>query len=178
MTQQTYEVRGLKFIKTSNELAISHRCTFAISLRLASGSYWVSHYQFMDDTGYSNNVLLSDPTSIIAKGSGALPGRLNSDAVWPQEVLEPPNADIVPRSDAKLRYARKKGARAVAVQIDVWAKRKQTVQFNMLEEIAPSADGTFELGGKVSISPQAGWNMQILQRGPWGTPRDPWYSPS
>jgi hypothetical protein len=176
MSQQKYEVRGLKFISISNGAATEHRCTFAISLRLASGSYWVSHYLFMDDTGYSGHVLLSDPRSVVAKGSGALHGNLSSDALYPKEVLEPPNVDVAPRSKAKLRYIRKKGAKAVVIQIDVWAKAKQTVQFNMLQETAASADDTIEMDGKVSLAEQSGWVDQVLQRGPWGAPRDTDYS--
>ena len=177
MPGQKYEVRGLKFTSSSNNMAMSHRCTFAISLPLASGSYWVSHYLFLDDSGYSGHVQLSDPKSVVAKGSGAAPGYLSSDAVWPKEVLEPQNW-ATPRSKAKLRYIRKKGATAVVVQIDVWAKKKQAVQFNMLEETAASADETIELDGKVSLAEQSDYSLQILQRGPWGSPRDPAYSPA
>jgi hypothetical protein len=176
MPQQKYEVRGLKFISSSNNMAMSHRCTFAVSLHLPSGSYWVSHYLFLDDSGYSDHVQLSDPASVVAKGSSALPGYLYSDALWPKEVLEPANWDV-PRSKAKLRYIRAKGATGVVVHIDVWAKRKQTVQFNMLQETAAPADETIELDGKVSISEQSDYTLQILQRGPWGSPRNPAYSP-
>jgi hypothetical protein len=176
MPQQKYEVRGLKFISTSNSMAMSHRCTFAVSLRLASGSYWVSHYLFMDNAGYSDNVKLSDPKTVVAKGSGASPGHLSSDAVWPKEVLGPASWDVA-RSRAKLRYIRKKAAKAVTVQIDVWAKKYHTVQFHLLEETAASADETMEMDGKVSLSEQSDYTLQILQRGPWGSPRDPAYSP-
>jgi hypothetical protein len=174
---QKYEVRGLKFISTSNNMAMSHRCTFAISLPLASGSYWVSHYLFLDDSGYSDHVQLSDPRSVVAKGSGAHPEVLYSDAVWPKDVLEPPLKDIM-RSKAKLKYIRKKGAKAVVVQIDVWAKTRQTVRLNMLEETAASADDTIEMDGKVSLREQSNYDLQVLQRGPWGSPRDTDYSPA
>src|SRR5215216_2238878 len=177
MPQQQYEVRGLKFTTFSNRMAISRRCTFAVSLRLESGSYWVSHFLFMDDTGYTGNVLLSDPQNVIAKGSGAAPGHLNSDAVWPKDVFEPQNADV-PRSTAKLRYIRKKGSKAVVVQIDVFAKKLQTVQFNLLESTAAPEDGTIEMQGKVILAEQSGYRPQILQRGPWGSPKDNEYRPS
>ena len=177
MAQTKYEVRGLKFTTISNNMAMSHRCTFAISLPLASGSYWVAHYLFLDDTGYTGNVQLSDPKSVVAKGSGAPPGHLNSDAVWPKEVLEPPNSDV-PRSKAKLRYIRKKGTKAAVVQIDVWAKKFHTVQFSLLEETAASADGMIAMDGKVSLAEQSDYSPQILQRGPWGSPKDSEYRPS
>jgi hypothetical protein len=177
MPQQKYEVRGLKFISTSNNMAMSHRCTFAVALRLPSGSYWVSHYLFMDDSGYSTHVQLSDPKTVVAKGAGALPGHLHSDAVWPKEVLEPPNPDIA-RSKAKLKYIRKKGAKGITVQIDVSARKKQALHFYMLEETPASADETIELDGKVSLAEQSDYSLQILQRGPWGSPRNPAYSPA
>jgi hypothetical protein len=177
LPQTKYEVRGLKFTSMSNKMAMSRRCTFAVSLRLASGSYWVSHYLFLDDTGYTGNVRLSDPKSVIAKGSGAPPGHLNSDAVWPKEVLEAANRDA-PRSKAKLRYIRKKGAKAVVVQIDVWAKKFHTVQFNLLEETAASENEIIEMNGKVSLAEQSDYRPQILQRGPWGSPKDAEYRPS
>jgi hypothetical protein len=176
MTQQKYEVRGLKFTTLSNKMAIAHRCTFALSLRLASGSYWVSHYLFLDDTGYSGNVRLTDPKTVLAKGSGAPPGHLTSDALYPKEVLEPPFRDE--RSKATLRYIRKKGAKAIVVQIDIWAKKFQTVQFNMLEKTAASEDGSIELNGKISLAQQSGYVPQILHRGPWGSPTDDEYRPS
>ena len=177
MPQQKYEARGLKFTSSSNNMAMSHRCTFAISLPLSSGSYWVSHYLFLDNAGYSGHVQLSDPKSVVAKGSGAAPGHLSSDAVWPKEVLEPQNW-TVPRSKAKLRYIRKKGAKSVIVQIDVWAKKFQTVQFHMLEEKAASEDETIEMDGNVSLSMQSGYVQQVLQRGPWGSPSDLEYRPA
>ena len=71
---QQYEVRGLKFLSTSNNMAMSHRCTFAISLRLASGSYWVSHYLFMDDAGYSAHVQLRAPKPSSPKVRAPLTG--------------------------------------------------------------------------------------------------------
>jgi hypothetical protein len=176
MSQQMYEVRGLKFISISNGAATEHRCTFAISLPLASGSYWVSHYLFLDDAGYSGHVMLTDPRSVVAKGSGALQGHLSSDALYPKEVLAPPNVGLAPRSKAKLKYIRKKGTKLVAIQIDVWAKTKQTVQFNMLEETAASADDTIEMDGKISLAEQRGWVDQVLLRQPWGAPSDIDYS--
>src|SRR5262245_23312345 len=100
MSQQRYEVRGLKFISQTNSMAVSHRFTFAISLRLPSSSYWVAHYLFLDDAGYSGNVSLKDPRKVVAKGTGANPGYLSSDAVWPKEVIEFPIKDE-PRSEAK-----------------------------------------------------------------------------
>jgi len=178
MSNQMYEVRGLKFISISNGAATEHRCTFAISLPLASGSYWVSHYLFLDDAGYSGHVMLTDPRSVVAKGSGALQGHLSSDALYPKEVLAPPNVGLAARSKAKLRYIRKKGAKAVVVQIDVWAKTRQTVRLNMLEETAASADDTIEMDGKVSLREQSNYDLQVLQRGPWGSPRDTDYSPA
>jgi hypothetical protein len=177
MSKQKYEARGLKFTSSSNNMAMSHRCTFAISLPLPSGSYWVSHYLFLDNSGYSGHVQLSDPKSVVAKGSGAPPGHLSSDALWPKEVFEPLTWDVA-RSKAKLRYIRKKGAKAVVVQMDVWAKKFQAVQFHMLEETAASQDETIEMDGKVSLSMQSGYVQQVLQRGPWGAPSDSEYRPA
>jgi hypothetical protein len=71
MPQQRYEVRGLKFISYTNDMAVSHRCTFAISLRLPSASYWVAHYLFLDDAGYSGNVRLTDPRRVDAFAEGS-----------------------------------------------------------------------------------------------------------
>lgn len=178
MPQQRYEVRGLKFISYTNDMAVSHRCTFAISLRLPSGSYWVAHYLFLDDAGYSGNVRLTDPRRVVAKGTGANPGYLTSDAVWPKEVIEFPTKDE-PRTTAKLRYSRRKGTKAVVVQIDVWAKRIQTVQFGLVEVHAPSANSIIELHGKVSLSEQTrDYRSQILDHGPWGSLSDPDYRPT
>lgn len=174
---QQYEVRGLKFTSYSNKMALSHRCTFALSLPLASGSYWVSHYLFLDDVGYSGHVKWTDPQTVVAKGAGAPPGQLNSDAVWPKDVLEPPIKDIL-RSKAKLRYIRKKEKKAIVVQIDVWAKKFHTVQFNMVEDTVASADETIEMDGKVSLAEQRGYKPQVLQQGPWGSPKDSEYTPS
>ena len=82
------------------------------------------------------------------------------------------------RSKAKLKYIHKKGSKTVVVQIDVWAKTRQAVRFNMLEETAASADETIQMDGKVSLREQSGYDLQVLQRGPWGSPRDPDYSPA
>jgi len=110
---QTYEVRGLKFISISNDMAVGHLCTFSISLRLASGSYWVAYYLFLDDSGYSDHVHPGDDKrSVVARGMYVAPSSLNSDATWPKEVLEPHL-----RSKAKLSYIRKKGDKKVLVKM-------------------------------------------------------------
>jgi hypothetical protein len=85
---------------------------------------------------------------------------------------------VAARSKAKLRYIRKNGAKAVVIQIDVWAKTKQTVQFHLLENTAASADDTIEMDGKVSLILQSDWTPQILKRSPWGSPKDSDYNPA
>lgn len=174
---QIYEVRGIKFFTDTNDMEMSHRCTFAISLRLPSGSYWVSNYLFLDDTGYTQHVHPSGKRNVVARGLGVAPSLLSSDAIWPKEVIEPQDREV-PRSKAKLNYIRKKGDKKVLVKIDVWAKRFQTVTFNMLEEKAALEDETIEINGKVSLPEQGDdYRHQHLQRGPW-FPDGPAYSPT
>ena len=52
------------------------------------------------------------------------------------------------------------------------------MQFNVLEEKEAPADETIEMDGKVSLQEQRNFDLQILQRGPWGSPRDSDYSPA
>ena len=144
----TYEVRGLKFLSTSNNMAMSHSCTFVISLRLPSGSYWVTHCLFMDDTSYSDHMRAYDKQIVVARGAGVAPSHLVSDAGWPKEILETASKDSI-RSKAKLKYIRKRGEWKVLVKIDVWAKKFQRLQFNLLEEKAAFGDEIIEMDGKV-----------------------------
>jgi hypothetical protein len=176
---QKYEVRGLKFLSTSNNMAMSHACTFVISLRLPSGSYWVTHCLFMDDSAYSDHMRAGDKESVVAKGAGVVPSHLFSDAIWPKEVLQPATKDAL-RSKAKLKYIRKRGEKKVLVKIDVWAKNFQTLQFNLLEENAASSDETIEMDGKVRAGFEGRWGEkeQSLERQPWGVAYDYRFAPS
>src|SRR4051794_19732448 len=170
---QKYEVRGIKFISTSNNMAMSHSCTFVISLPLASGSYWVTHCLFMDNSAYSDHMRPNDKETVVATGAGVAPSHLFSEAIWPKEVLEPPTKDAI-RSKAKLQYIRKRGEKKVLVKIDVWAKKFQTLQFNLLEENEASSDETIEMDGKVrpGFEGRYGEEDQSLERQPWGVPHD------
>jgi hypothetical protein len=175
---QDYEVRGLKFLSTSNTMAIGHSCTFVISLRLPSGSYWVTHCLFMDDTQYSDHLRAGDKETVVARGAGVAASHLWSDATWPKEILETESYDVL-RSKAKLRYIRKQKEKQVLVKIDVWAKKFQALQFNLREENAASADETIELDGKVRAGWEGRWGeeAQSLERSPWGTVRNDRFRP-
>jgi hypothetical protein len=175
---QTYQVRGIKFLSTSNDMAMGHSCTFVISLPV-SGSYWVTHALFMDDSSYSDHVRIRDKEIVVARGASVAPSSLTSDATWPREIFEPKDRDV-PRSRAKLIYIRKKGEKRVSVKIDVWAKKFQSVQFYLLQERAASDDETIEMIGKV----RAVWDGfrgeedQSFETQPWGVPFDSRFAPT
>src|SRR5689334_11839041 len=105
---QDYEIRGIKFLSTSNKMVIAHSCTFVISLRMPWGSYWVTHCLFMDDTAYSDHIRAGEKWSVVARGAGVAPSHFLSDAGFPKEILETASKDMI-RSRAKLRYLRKAG---------------------------------------------------------------------
>jgi hypothetical protein len=150
-------------------MATSHRCTFAISLRLPTGSFWVALYRFLDDSEYSGATKLSDKVTVVARGEGVAHSHIFSDAVWPKDLLEPQSKEVG-RSKAKLTYIRKKGDRKVLINIDVWAKRSQTIRLILLEKKAADSDETIEMNGKVSLGEQRNYEPQTLRRTPWGDP--------
>jgi hypothetical protein len=133
----------------------------------------------MDDSAYSDHMRPGDKQSVVARGAGVAASHLFSDATWPKEILEPASRDVG-RSKAKLKFNRKRGEKKVLVKVDVWAKKFQTLQFNLLEEKAASSDETIEMDGKVRAGFEGPWgdDEQSLQPQPWGVAYDSRFVPT
>ena len=51
MKKDEYQIRGLRFTVKTTDIELIHLCTFSISLRLPTSSYWVAFYRFFSGSG-------------------------------------------------------------------------------------------------------------------------------
>jgi hypothetical protein len=166
MSKDTYEVRGLQFLVEKTDYAITHLFTFAISLRLPSGSYWVAYYSFMEGNSHRNFLAAVGESKVIARGTNVLPSLIQLEAgMSPKEVLDYD-------STGRLKYIIYPHDKFVTIELTSLGKKKQqTLDFRL---VGPALSGSnvaerFVYNGKIGL-----WELkrggeerqQVLQRTP------------
>jgi hypothetical protein len=168
MSMEIYEVRGLQFIAVTigNSLALKHYCTFAVSLRLPSGSYWVSYYHFKEGTSDEDFRNPSGVPSIIARGRNAIPSNFKFEGgMHPSDVLDY-------ESRATLDYTHQSNTNLVTIKLESFGEKRRTLYFKLVQPASTPAADHFSYSGRVGL-----WEArlhskekQTLQRTPLAHP--------
>jgi len=164
MSKDLYEIRGLKFLSRSSAVAMDHMCTFAISLRLPSGSYWVAYYKWQENTGAGDNLTAVGDVKVIATGARAVPSLVYFDGgMVPKDLLEY-------ESTGTLEYIREKHNQFVWVKITATGQKHQVLRFRLVEPSAPTASEHLTWKGRIGL-----WR-QTLERSATGSPPHSYFS--
>ena len=170
MAKDTYEVRGIKYVTSAGQLAMSHMCTFSISLRLPTRKYWVAYFKWQSGSSRAQHkhVSQSGKPTAIATGANVSPSHLMVEAgMFPKDVLDYD-------SSGTLHYTRYKGSKVVPITIDVMGSSKRvTLRFNMAESAPASLDEELVMQGKVGLWLQKNDEWQTLQSSPNAAPPHP-----
>lgn len=71
---EVFEVRGLKLLTAASNMTVGHFCSFAISMRLPTRSYWVQYFAWVDAVAAPGTYLQKFGTiSLVTRGLGLPP---------------------------------------------------------------------------------------------------------
>ena len=175
MKKDAYEVRGLKFAVRTTDIELVHLCTFSISLRLPTNSYWVAYFKWQSGSGdISAKMREFGQDKTVATGAGVLPSVIMAEAGGtPHDLIE---LGLHESHNATLHYRRTKEETLSFIKIEFDGRIHRTLKFHLAELSKPSADETTAMRGVVGLWSVDG-RQQSIKRHPNASPPHSAFNP-